>query len=224
MYFPGFTKVFADAGRTKRFMKEARMFATKTLTLLLLLTVAGVIAGQEQKKPTVDSKGQPEFTPEMEERASKRREILGDPQSFAFVVKPKADRSSEVHGRPVTKYKAGSEISFELSATSMLTEPFEVPLLHSYDKFRPELYRDEQLVPYRKGTVGLLEKRENLWTYVSLRYAKLEPNKPQLIGSVNLGDWYDPLVPGTYTLTLKHRLDAGESWLELPPITFEIVP
>ncbi len=52
----------------------------------------------------------------------------------------------------------------------------------------------------------------------------LEPNKLTEFTAIRLSDWYAPLAPGKYELTMQHRLT--KKWLPQGSNTvkFEVVP
>lgn len=102
-------------------------------------------------------------------------------------------------------------------------EPVAVAILDKYVQNRPELLRDGQIVPYREGLNKLLEAKEKDPFIVLPQVVKLNPNEQKFIGYIYLDDWYEPLQPGHYQLSLKHRFEPGQGWIESSSITFEVV-
>jgi len=41
---------------------------------------------------------------------------------------------------------------------------------------------------------------------------------------LQLRDWYEPLEPGHYQLSIKHRFEIGQDWIESEVLTFEVIP
>lgn len=189
-----------------------------------LLACTGTTTGQEKQKSVVNSKGEMVITPQMEELARRRREVLDNPTFLTLKIVPVTSEQSEGAKKGIGPYKAGSKISFELLATNRLIEPFEVTL--TSDQNRPQLLKNGEPVPYRQKTAKAIEDEEKhgLTSYTSVLSLWLYPNKTQSLSVIDLGDWYGSLEPGLYELTIKHRFQGGGRWIELPPITFEVVP
>jgi len=122
------------------------------------------------------------------------------------------------------RYKTSDKIILHVQITNISNEKLTVPVLDKYHQNRPELTKEGQLVPYRKETLKLLDKRDKNLEFGRRDYVNLQPAETKEIETVNLNDWYDPLESGVYQLTIKYRFFAGTPWVTSAPITFEVVP
>ena len=57
-----------------------------------------------------------------------------------------------------------------------------------------------------------------------MRSYELKPSQSIRVGLVSLDDWYGPLEPGRYELTLQHRFMGKEQPAESNTVTFEVLP
>jgi hypothetical protein len=191
------------------------------ISVMMLLICAALVVGQEQQKIRVDSQGQVVMTPEMEERARRRREMLNQPDFLTLKIVAAASEAAVEREKATGPYRVGDKIRFELSVTSSLTEPFEISV--SGDQNRPQLLRNGHQLPYHQKATKFIRDTERL-PYLSALTLRLKPGEPQTIGIIDLKDWYEPLGPGLYELTVRHRFQGGGKWIDFPQVTFEVVP
>lgn len=122
------------------------------------------------------------------------------------------------------RYKAGDKIILRIQLTNISDEKLAVSVSDKYSENRPELVKGGRLVPYRKETLKLLEKRDKNLEFSRRDFVNLRPAETKEIGAVNLNDWYAPLDSGVYQLTIKYRSFAGTPWVASAPVSFEVVP
>ena len=149
--------------------------------------------------------------------------LLKNPDIIRIDLSP---RKLELNENPevlMEPYKVGSKIYFQIQATNTSSEPVAVAIMNPYFQNRPKLLRDGQVAPYREGLDKLLEAKDKDPFKGSIQVIKLEPNEQKLIGFIYLNDWYEPLQPGHYQLSLEHRFEPGQDWVGSSSITFEVV-
>jgi hypothetical protein len=136
-------------------------------------------------------------------------------------------RPSDVFDDPLafhSTYTTRSKIYFGIRATNTSFAPLLLIISDPYLQDRPELLRAGDPVPYRKGLESLLNAKEKD-PYMSMSQSvTLSPDEGKLIGYVFVKDWFGSLTAGHYQLTLKHRFELGQDWVESSSITFDIQP
>jgi len=121
-------------------------------------------------------------------------------------------------------YKVGARIHFRIQATNTSLAQVTIPILNPYFQNRLELLRGGQVVPYKKGLDEILKGVEDDPFVGNIYAVKLNSNESKIVGYLFLDDWYETLQPGHYQLSLKHRFNLGQDWVESSSITFEVVP
>ena len=97
-------------------------------------------------------------------------------------------------------------------------------VLDTYYQNRPTLYKNGELVPYRKETARLVGVKDSDPVFVSIRGgALLEPATITEIEELSLASWYEPLTPGIYKLTNRHRFQINGPWtVDSDPLLFKV--
>lgn len=177
-------------------------------TLLILVLLGYMMAiGQEQTKDKQDGK-----------------HLLKNPEVVRVELLP---RKLELNENPqvlTEPYKVGSRIYFQIQITNTSFESVPIAILDQYFQNRPELLRGGEVIPYRKGLDKLLEAKDKDPFSGHNFVVKLEPKDQKFIGFIYVDDWYETLQPGYYQLSVKHRFEPGQDWIESSSITFEVVP
>lgn len=149
---------------------------------------------------------------------------LPNPEVVRIEILP---RSLELHEDPsdLTKpYQEGDKIHFRLQMTNTSVLPIEVFLTNPYFQNRPTLYSDGETVPYRKGLSETLAVKDKELPISHNGTVRLEAGESKVLGYIDLPDWYEPLKPGHYELSVKHRFEFGQQWIESAnSVTFEVV-
>ena len=99
------------------------------------------------------------------------------------------------------KFRVGERMLIQVSVTT--TEPREASLTSTFKQHRPRLMKDGHLVPHRPGS-PTWDQVDCILTRVI--FVGIPANQPTPLGSFNVADWYEPLEPGEYQLTLWIRL------------------
>ena len=121
-------------------------------------------------------------------------------------------------------YTTKSNIYFRLQATNRSLQKVTLLIIDSYVQDRPELFRDGQIVPYKKGVDELLHAKDKDPFRKLVENVRLDPNESKGIGFIYLNDWYERLQLGHYQLSVKHRFEPGQDWIDSSSITFEVAP
>lgn len=123
-------------------------------------------------------------------------------------------------------YKVKDRISFELFMTQNSNEKLTLwtPVSPCF-RCRPVLVKGGEVVPYNKKRQKEIESEKPEDEFRgSGASATYEPGREYGPGWVPLDDWYDPLVPGRYELTVrKHFTWDGDSVVS-NPVYFEVIP
>ena len=121
-------------------------------------------------------------------------------------------------------YNTRSKIYFGIRAINTSLAPLLLIISDPYLQDRPELFRAGDPVPYRKGLEDLLKAKEKDPYMRMSQSVTLGANEGKLIGYIFVKDWFGSLTAGHYQLTLKHRFELGQDWVESSSITFEVQP
>ena len=120
-------------------------------------------------------------------------------------------------------YKEGDRIYFRLLITNNSIEKVNFARVDLYQEQRPDLSRDGDPVPYRKRISELLVQKDRDIMGRRVSEVTLQPGETTE-EFIDLADWYEPLQPGHYQLTVRRRFIWGGDWIESPGITFEVEP
>jgi hypothetical protein len=193
------------------------MVKLPTAALLLLLTVCAAPAqSQEVKGETATPKDAPAADEEV------RRAFLRRLKSIKLSVAGCGEHW-DTYAELSKSYKAGDNICIRLVFTNTSDERVFYTLSDSLMRTRPQLYKEGNLVPYRRKVSEFIERGEK--SYVSMRSIPvgLEPNEFKSV-LLSLGDWYQPLPEGHYRLVIKRQFIAGGEWAEAPAVEFSVEP
>jgi hypothetical protein len=122
-------------------------------------------------------------------------------------------------------YLLSNNPRFTVMVTNNSSSQIRDLVLDTYYQNRPTLYRNGELIPYRKETAKLVGEKDSDPVFVSIRGgALLEPATTTEIEELNLADWYEPLASGVYKLTNRHRFQINGSWtVDSQPLLFKVV-
>jgi len=124
------------------------------------------------------------------------------------------------------RFVPGRKVRFSLMATNDSSEVVYVPVTDPYRQNRPRLRRyGGEGIPYRDDISKLLKAKdaEAIPTIISSHMIPLRPYEQRELEAVDLSAWYPKLKPGVYELTVSHRFERGGAWVDLSPVTFEVV-
>jgi hypothetical protein len=191
------------------------------LCVLSLLLVANVCAQSKIDEHGVQY-------PTDEELAAKKRiiEVLRHPTliTLRLVAVPFGTSNEERTDTP-PPYKTEDFIDLRLMITHSFTEtPVIRQPLDPYYDVRPELFRDGEPLPYTKKAQENIDCTEKRPDEGSGAEVLLLPGREYQLGWLRLEDWYKPLGPGHYQLTVRRRFTWDGEWLQSSPVTFEVLP
>ncbi len=125
---------------------------------------------------------------------------------------------------PLKPYTAGSKVRLQTLMTNSSSEDLDFIVYDPYYQSRPELRRNGEAVPYRKEVSELVEHKDmNPRLTQVYFYRTLNRDKATRIEILDLDDWYDPLEPGCYTLSIRYRFEDGKWTPESSKIEFEVI-
>jgi hypothetical protein len=150
--------------------------------------------------------------------------LLEHPELVELELLPRKLELNEDPEALLAPYTTASKIYFRIQATNTSLQQVRLLIIDTYVQDRPELFRDGQVVPHKKGMDELLRGKERDPFTRLAGTVKLEPNDTELLGLFCLDNWYGQLQPGHYQLSLKHRFEPGQDWIDSSSITFEVVP
>jgi hypothetical protein len=124
-------------------------------------------------------------------------------------------------GEPVARerYRSGEKVHVKITITNTSPNTLNIPKGEDYS--RPRLYRDGQLITYRKDVSERIEKQETGDSSRITGFLFLKPNEPQS-DIIDLNYWYEFLKPGHYKLSLqriffKQRAASNTVFFEVLP-------
>jgi len=186
-----------------------------------ILTLPLLVSAQSR----VDERGV--YHPTEEELVAVKRwgELLRKPSfiSVRLVAIP-SDRPEKPTETP-PPYKVGERIHFQLMCTHFLYERLWLSeTLNSDYLIRPELFRDGDLLPYSKEAQARVDRTEREPASGSAGGGWLEPRREYECVRVNLEEWYEPLGPGRYQVSVRRRFIWDGEWINSSSVIFEVKP
>jgi hypothetical protein len=113
---------------------------------------------------------------------------------------------------------------FKILVTNNSNSEIRVLMFDTYYQNRPQLYKDGELIPYRRGIAKLVESRERDPGAISMHGFILEHAATAELDALKLTDWYEPLLPGSYKLINRHRFAIGGAWsIDSESLLFELL-
>jgi hypothetical protein len=196
----------------------------RTLGLCIMILVWAVPVYAQSK---IDEHGV-RYPSEEELAASKRLgELLRHPTFVTLrLVSSPRDFSHGSSSDAPSPYTVGDWISFQLFVTQSLSESLWVDdggLLHYYE-YRPELYKDGDLVAFSNIVTERVASSERNPFSISSKPYTMVPDREYESATLNLDDWYDPLGPGHYQLSVRKRFVWDGAWVQSNPVIFDVEP
>lgn len=147
-------------------------------------------------------------------------EVGARAQNFGVSI---STASSEEQSEQVEKdkFELSEKIPIKISVKNMGDTKANVP--KGEDWYRPRLYRNGRLLPYRQEVSERIEKGERgEGSFRVTGFLFLEPNQLR-VDMIDLSYWYPPLEAGQYQLSLE-RLFFKRERIESNVVFFEVVP
>jgi hypothetical protein len=202
--------------------EEKLMSLNKALATLFLVLIAASPGISQEEKAKFNKNGQLEIPPGVAEKARRRRERLLNPSFIKLEVEPVSNCEDEESKKIADCYKARSKIVLNLLMTNTSSESITFSISSPYWPNNPQLFRDGELVPYRKD-VGPIVGQPPTFLYRKIS-VELEPGKTKVGDTISLDQWYEPLEPDHYQLDIKYRFLPDGGWTNTASTTFEVEP
>ena len=132
----------------------------------------------------------------------------------------------ELLGEPGQKpYHVGVKPHIKVIARNNSDQRIRVKVVDPYYQNRPRLFKNGQLVAYRKEIAELIRSKDSDPQFMNMRRTLfLEPYSSADLQELDLNDWYGPLEPGSYRLINPYRPEIYGPWTaESAPLLFEVV-
>jgi hypothetical protein len=133
-------------------------------------------------------------------------------------------RGMDLREDNIKPYEVGTRIVVGMDAVNTSQSRIRIPVIDQWIQDRPVLLRSGDKVPYRKQISENLESMDTASPQSPMQGVNLEPGERRRIAYIDFWNWYDALEPGHYQLTVKHRFQQGQEWIESAPIIFDVVP
>jgi hypothetical protein len=112
-------------------------------------------------------------------------------------------------------FKVGETVKVKVEITNLSNKQINIP--KGIDYSRPTLFRDGQLVLYRKEIIDREKRKYRSLT--GMLYPKPNEMQPEIL---DLSEFYEPLKPGKYRLSLERRFFKTDN-LVSNTVLFEVV-
>jgi hypothetical protein len=167
--------------------------------------------------------------PTEEEIAANKRlgELLRHPTfvTLRLVSSPRNFSPGSSSDAP-SPYTVGDWILFQLFVTQSLSETLWVDDggLSRYYEYRPELYKDGDLMAFSKTVSERVAGSERNPFSISSKPYNMVPDRECELSTLNLDDWYVRLGPGHYQLSVRKRFVWDGDWVQSNPVIFDVEP
>ena len=132
----------------------------------------------------------------------------------------------ELLSKPGEKpYRVDAKLYVKVIAKNESDQRIRVKVVDPYYQNRPRLFKNGQLVAYRKEIAELIRSKDSDPQFMNMRRTLfLEPYSSAALPELDLNDWYGPLEPGSYRLINPYRPQIYGRWTaESAPLLFEVV-
>lgn len=196
----------------------------RNVLLLIMILLAGLvpIVGQEKENSgdRVRPDNQANPSPEEMEYWRRQRVQVEKAEGVEIAIAPLFDMTGAAGNEATDHYLAGGKMQVKVSIMNGSAEPILMHYVDKYTHHRPRLFKDGQLVPYSKRAAEAVKAMDGGAVFST--YPKtLNPGEPTS-ETIDLSDWYDPLVPGSYQLMDRYRLILDGRWIKSPLISFVV--
>ena len=122
-------------------------------------------------------------------------------------------------------YRVGSKFRIKVIVRNDSDQRVMVRFVDPYYQNRPRLFRNGQLLTYRKKIAELVRSKDASPEFSNLKhFVSLNPYSSADLEELDLSDWYEALEPGSYRLINRYRLDIDGPWTaDSEPLSFEVV-
>jgi hypothetical protein len=158
----------------------------------------------------------------------------GKPDEPREIELNKSERASQVTIRPVGGDLATLKQTFSASKdkarvavfiTNTIHETIRIIIADPYIHYRPRLLMDGRPLPYKEQVAKVARQKEKFGPGSGrVLGGEVKPEETVMIDYIDLADWFGPLEPGQYELTIKYRFRHRGKPVETNTVTFEVIP
>lgn len=195
---------------------------TKTCFWLCVVTLG--LASSVSAQGTIDEHGVYRGTEE-EIAANKRLgELLRHPIFMTLrLTSIPHDVSREISSDTPPPYTVGDGIDFKLLLSQSLAETIVIwNTMWPYHEIRPELIRDGDILPLSKTAQERVDRASTESPSGSMALIHLAQGRQCEWLKIKLEDWYEPLIPGHYQLSVRQRFIDDGDWIQSNPVIFDV--
>ena len=121
-------------------------------------------------------------------------------------------------------YIVGDWIGFQLLISQSLSEPILFwEMTDPYDNTRVELFKDGDIVPYSKEAQANVDRTDKRPSDGSGAPIQIQPGSEHEWVTISLKEWYEPLGPGHYQLSVRRRFAWDGEWVQSSSVTFDVM-
>jgi hypothetical protein len=162
--------------------------------------------------------------------------VVSNPVYFEVIPRPAATPIADgvsieltpegLQPRKDGTYHATGDVVIVISVVNNSEQPLKLNVIDREYSNRLQLFRDGLLIPYREEvTKRIAEKEQNPRLAEIINDLLLDPKSKSWSQGISLKDWYGPLSPGSYSLTVRHRFEIDGPWTaQSAPLLFEVLP
>lgn len=123
-------------------------------------------------------------------------------------------------------FRLGIDDSIAIVVRNTTGQPLKVNVVDLYYGNRPQLFKDDVLIPYRQETERLIRSKDENPRFVELGHdLYVDPGTRAALQGLTLKQWYGTLKPGRYRLINRRRFDIDGPWTaDSAPLLFEVLP
>lgn len=191
----------------------------KIIVPAVTLLLAGSVVSQQENTPSTQQPG----------NRSSNSEIMRDGLELS-----RRERTMNVtimavgidYERPEATFRESNSVIARIFITNAGDEPVPVVVRRSSRaQYRPVLLKDGRRVPYKRELLRLLRSIDTTGPISdSIRSVAVEPSQRVPVMSFDLNDWYGPIEPGRYELSIRYRFRLRGRPVESNTVTFEVIP
>lgn len=200
------------------------MFPRIRLTIVALLSIAFLVAPGRGESGNVASATTYQKGPSRSEGTA--NDVPGldkDERAARLAIMPV--REDMETPNPHFSLSKGERKLIRISVTNVSAEPIWLLINDFRVQHRPRLVKDGKLVPYPDRVNKIAAYKDKYGPSGTRVFGKtIQPNQTVGLDSMDLDDWYEPLQPGHYELTLKYRFRHRGPQVETNTTSFDVVP
>ena len=121
-------------------------------------------------------------------------------------------------------YQLNGDVWVTIYIENKSTQRLRLNVIDPHYTNRLQLFKDDVLVPYRDEITNIIRSQDENVKQVHVESDRfIEPETLEGFANIPLYDWYGPLAPGIYRVTIQHRFEIGGPWTkDSVPMFFEV--